>query len=492
MPQHAPSSRTGRSWPVRVRVIALVVAMLTLGLVVAGAVTFIVQFNQLDQRIDSELLQEIDEVRGIAEGGPPGSAGDVPYTDLRELFEAYLTVSVPGEHESMLTLIDGTTVFIPGGELPFELNVPEVKQEVQRVYAPGRATITDFTLDDHELRMITASVALPGDTREGVVVVAIDAGAQRRAIWNQVGTYALVALGTVLVTGATGYVVAGRLLRPLADLSRATATIDTEDLTQRVEIQAADNDVAQLAHTFNQMLDRLEAGVADQRQFLDDAAHELRTPLTIIRGNLELMEVGDAEDVDQTRTLVLDELDRMKRLVDDLLLLAKSQRPDFIEFAPVDVQLLGRELQDRVHQLGERTWETVATASGTVLADRQRLQQAVIQLAANAAKFSEPGSRIEVRLDWAQPTAEVIDTLPSPARRYLVITVQDRGTGIAPREVERIFERFGRSEDHRMVDGSGLGLPIVAAIAQGHRGTVTVDSAVGVGSTFRLWIPAEM
>src|SRR5690606_40081055 len=111
----------------------------------------------------------------------------------------------------------------------------------------------------------------------------------------------------------------------------ATATIDTEDLTSRVEIRSADNDVAQLAHNFNQMLDRLEQGVANQRQFLDDAAHELRTPLTIIRGNLELMEVGDAEDVDQTRTLVLDELDRMKRLVSDLLMLARSQRPGFLE-----------------------------------------------------------------------------------------------------------------------------------------------------------------
>src|SRR5699024_7792794 len=142
----------------------------------------------------------------------------------------------------------------------------EVKQTVERLHEPGRATITDFTLGDRELRMVITSVQLPDDPREGVMVVAINAGAQRRGIWNQVGTYALVALGTVVVTGATGYGVTGRLLRPLADLSRATSTIDTEDLTQRVEIHAADNDVAQLAYTFNQMLDRLEAGMADQRQ----------------------------------------------------------------------------------------------------------------------------------------------------------------------------------------------------------------------------------
>ncbi|USQ79969.1 HAMP domain-containing histidine kinase [Ornithinimicrobium faecis] len=493
MPQSTTPRRIGRSWSVRVRVISLVLVMLTLGLVVAGVVTFAVQFNQLNDRIESELEQEVSEIRGIATGGPPDSAENVPYQDLYALFEAYLTVSVPGDHESMLTLIDGSTAFIPGGsERPFELNVPAVKQEVERLHEPGRAVITDFALDDHDLRMVVASVSLPGDDREGIAVIAIDAGAQRGQIWAQVGTYALVALGTVLVTGATGYVVTGRLLRPLTDLSKATATIDTEDLTQRVEIRAADNDVAQLAHTFNQMLDRLEAGVADQRQFLDDAAHELRTPLTIIRGNLELMEVGDAEDVDQTRDLVLDELDRMKRLVDDLLLLAKSQRPDFVEFAPVDVQALGHDLQDRAHMLADREWDTSVNATGTILADRQRLQQAVIQLAANAAKFSEAGSRIELRVDWAQPTDKVLEQVQTPARRYLVLTVRDNGAGIEPEEAERIFERFGRSEHHRSVDGSGLGLPIVVAIAQGHRGTVTLDSTPGLGSTFRMWIPGEM
>lgn len=474
----------------RVRVIALVVTMLTIGLVVAGAVAFTVQFTQLNQRIDGELLQEVDEVREIARNGPPG--GDGPYTDLPTLFEAYLMVSIPNEHESMLTMVDGRAAFLSGGEQAFDLNQQSVIDEATRRFVPGRAALFDFPLDGFDLRMIVSSVAIPGDDRPGTLVVAIDAGTQRRAIWNQVATYALVALGVILVTGATGYVVAGRLLRPLTDLAQATATIDTEDLTQRVKVSAADNDVAQLGHTFNQMLDRLERGVADQRQFLDDAAHELRTPLTIIRGNLELMEVGDAEDVDSTRELVLDELDRMKRLVDDLLMLARSQRPDFIDSGPIDVQQLGQEIQDKVHLLSEHQWATTVVARGTITGDRQRLQQATIQLAANAAKFSDPRSRIEVRLGWAPPTEQVVRTVTEPAPRYLVITVADRGDGISPEDAERIFERFGRSDEHHSVEGSGLGLPIVVAIAEAHGGTVTLESAVGLGSTFRLWLPAGM
>ncbi|NLG23349.1 MAG: HAMP domain-containing histidine kinase [Actinomycetales bacterium] len=481
---------TSRPWSVRARVIALVVTMLTIGLTLAGLVVFTVQFSDLNRRIDSELLQEVDEVRELARNGPPTT--DLPYTDLGQLFEAYLSVSLPNEHESMVTLIDAVVAFIPGGEMAFSLNDPRVVEVAQERRIPGRAVIFDFALDERDLRMIVSDVALPEEQRKGTLVVAIDAGTQRAAIWRQVGTYALVALGVILLTGATGYVVAGRLLRPLTDLAAAASTIDAEDLTQRVKVSSADNDVAQLAVTFNQMLDRLERGVADQRQFLDDAAHELRTPLTIIRGNLEIMDVGDVEDVDQTRELVLDETDRMKRLVDDLLMLARSQRPDFVTFESVDVQALGREIQDKVHRVSHHEWEVSTTAAGVVIGDRQRLQQATFQLAANAAKFSEDGSRVEISLSWSPPTAEVAGRVAQVANRYLVIAVRDHGTGISPEEAERIFERFGRSESHHTVEGSGLGLPIVVVIAEAHRGTVTLDSVLGSGSTFRIWIPAEM
>lgn len=484
MPRPSTSSR---AWSVRFRVIALVVAMLTIGLMVSGAVAFTLQFTQLNERIESELLQEVEEVREIARNGPPGTDG--PYADLGALFEAYLTVSIPNEHESMVTLVDGQVAFYPGGERPFDLTQPQVIAEAQQRYRAGRAVIFDYTLDGRPLRMIVSSVALPGDARQGIVVVAIDVGSQRGVIWAQAGTYALVSLGVVVLTAITGYLVSGRLLRPLSDLARAAATINTEDLTQRVPVSSADNDVAQLALTFNEMMGRLEQGVADQRQFLDDAAHELRTPLTIIRGNLELMEVGDAQDVDSTRELVLDELDRMKRLVDDLLMLARSQRPDFVQPAPLDVTQLGSEIQDRVHLLGDRDWSTTVVADGTLTGDRQRLQQATIQLAANAAKFSAAGSPIEVRLAWEPPTDEVTGQVSQPAARYLTIAVSDQGSGISQEDKERIFERFGRGQTHRSTEGSGLGLPIVVAIARAHGGTLTVRSTLGQGSTFCLWIP---
>jgi signal transduction histidine kinase/DNA-binding response OmpR family regulator len=297
--------------------------------------------------------------------------------------------------------------------------------------------------------------------------------------------------GTMLLAGLTGHVMAGRLLRPLTQLREATSAITPEDLTRRVDVSNADNDVAQLGRTFNQMLDRLEAGIVDQRQFLDDAAHELRTPLTIIRGNLELVTADDPEDVAATRDMVLDETDRMQRLVDDLLLLAKAQRPDFVRPEPVDVAAFAEELLDRVHLLGERRWARAGSATGVVRADRQRLQQAAVQLAANAVKFSEPGDSVTVGLSWSQPSAEVRARVPRATERYLVVSVQDTGAGLEPDQAERVLERFDRGGDNASnVEGSGLGPAIVMAIAEAHQGTVTLDSQVGIGSTFRCGFPA--
>ncbi|TQL49194.1 sensor histidine kinase [Ornithinicoccus hortensis] len=482
------TGRPRRPWSVRVRVVAAMTAVMTLGLVAAGAVTFSVTFAELNQRVRSELLQEVDELSSLAARGPQdGDPG--PYTDLDELFQAYLLTSVPGDHESMVSLVDGVPTLVPGGDLPFHLDSPEVVAAARAAFREGETVITNITDDGRDLKMVVADVQLPGETRQGAFVVAIDVGAQRRAVWNNVGTYSLVALATVLLTALLGHLIAGRLLRPITDLRQATAGISSDDLTRRVEVTGADNDIAQLALTFNQMLDRLETGFADQRQFLDDAAHELRTPLTIIQGNLELMDSGDVADVGQTRELVLDELARMKRLVDDLLLLAKSQRPDFVRPQAFDVAVFAEELKDRVHMLGDRHWEAWGGATGEVVADRQRLQQAVVQLAANAVKFSDRQDTIEVGLDWSPPTAEVREAVPEAAERYLVVTVRDTGVGIDPDQVDRIFERFGRGADAHGVEGAGLGLAIVLAIARAHHGTVTLDSLPGRGSTFRLWIP---
>ena len=202
--------------------------------------------------------------------------------------------------------------------------------------------------------------------------------------------------------------------------------------------------------------------------------------MTILRGNLETMDVHDPTDVDQVRSLAVDEVDRMDRLVNDLLLLARSRRPDFLRWEPVDVDDLAAEAFARIRVIGEREWRLTDPVGGTVVADRQRLLQAIVQLAANAVKYSAPGDLIELGLQWET----------GDRGRVLVISLRDTGVGIEEHQLRRIFDRFQQVRESSRGEGLGLGLAIVRAIAVGHGGEVGVRSAFGVGSIFEIRIPA--
>jgi signal transduction histidine kinase len=187
------------------------------------------------------------------------------------------------------------------------------------------------------------------------------------------------------------------------------------------------------------------------------------------------MQPGEAADVAETRSLALDELDRMRRLVDDLALLAKSQRPDFVQPAPVELDRLTDEVIDKARPLGHREWLVDARAQAAVELDAQRVTQAWLQLIANAVKFTRPGQIVAIGSRVGGGAVH--------------LWVRDTGPGVAPADAERIFERFVRAETGRGVDGSGLGLAIVRAIAEAHGGRVRVDSTSGQGSTFVMELP---
>ena len=480
-------------WNVRRRLLALTTGLLAAGLLLTGGITFALQYANLNERVDAELRQEVDELAAIAEAGP--AFDDTPYTDVDALFYAFLGTAVAGDDESLMALVDGRPQYLSGGERAFDIDHPEILTTVMTLEVPeGRARTTSVRTQGTEIRLLVADVRLPEETREGHFVVGIDLGRQRAQIARQAGTFALISLGTLAVVGLVNHLVLGRLTRPLRELREATAEVSTESLSRRVEVEGADTDVAELVDRFNEMLGRLDAGVREQRQFLDDAAHELRTPLTIIRGNAELLDPHDPADVSASRDLVMAEVDRMQRLVDDLLMLARSQRPDFVQPASVDVTELALEAMDRITALGERGWRLRADAEGTVQADQQRVLQAVIQLAANAVKFSEAGTTIELGTHWVEPGSREAETALAagarPAPRHLAVSVKDQGQGIPADQVGLVFDRFGRADNAAATDGSGLGLAIVQAIAHGHGGAVGVESLEGVGSVFTLWLPA--
>ncbi|WP_131105918.1 sensor histidine kinase [Ornithinimicrobium sufpigmenti] len=489
-----PAGFLGRT--VRQRLMVIITLILGLTLLLTGVLTFAVQYATVSERVDRDLDQEIEELTQLAQSGPERDGR--AYDNAGELFYDFISIAVAGEDEAFLGMLEGAQPVYSGGTgRSFDPTDPEILEAVSALdIGPGRAQTWTMRTQGTTLRLLVADVQLPGEDRQAQFVVLNDLGSQRAMVNRQVLTYTGVSILMLLAGGAVAHVALGRLLRPLQALRDATAQIHPEDLSMRVDVNTAENtDVAELAIRFNQMLDRIEDGVRQQRQFLDDAAHELRTPLTILRGNTELLQPDDPEDVATTRVLLLDELDRMQRLVDDLLILARAQRPDFIRRSPTELAELAVECMDRMTTLGERQWRLTADAEGEVLVDRQRLIQALLQLAANAVKFSEPGSIVELGTalvpgdDPRVPDAVAAGAAEAP--EYITLSVTDQGRGIPESQLERVFDRFGRGDNSVNVEGSGLGLAIVKAIVEAHGGSVVVESTEGIGSRFTLWLPTD-
>jgi signal transduction histidine kinase len=230
-----------------------------------------------------------------------------------------------------------------------------------------------------------------------------------------------------------------------------------------------------MAHSFNAMLDRLETVFRSQREFVQDASHELRDPLTICRGHLELLG-EDPEERREAVAIVLDELDRMGRIVDDLQVLAEAGQPDFLQPDWTDLGMFTDELASKASALAPRDWSLDGAAEGAFFADRHRLTEAVMNLAHNA-----------VQATLEHDTIAIGTSLDGDEAR---IWVRDTGSGIPASDQERIFDRFTRGRTaHTRYRGGGLGLAIVKAIAEAHGGRVELDSRLGEGSTFTIAVP---
>ncbi len=269
---------------------------------------------------------------------------------------------------------------------------------------------------------------------------------------------------------------AGRALRPVRDLASAARRIHHSDLSRRLPV-AGSGEIAELTTTFNEMLDRLEAAFVSQRSFIDDAGHELRTPITIIQGHLELMS-DDPEERRETLALVGEELERMNRYVEELLLLARAEQPQFLRRQTVDLAEFTHRLVNKAGALAPRRWCLDGVGSGRFVADPDRLTQAVMNLARNAAEHTADNDEIGVGSAMADG--------------QIRIWVRDGGPGIATADHARVFERHVRLGDTRGdSEGAGLGLAIVQAVARAHRGRVELASRPGSGATFTVVVPAE-
>ena len=315
------------------------------------------------------------------------------------------------------------------------------------------------------------------DDTSGTFVAAVFTENARDDLDDIFRTLALVGAVTLLASAVIALAtVASRVVRPIRDLTTVARSVTDADLTARIPVEGAD-ELAELSTTFNDMMSRLEHGFAAQREFLDDVAHELRTPITIIQGHLDVL--GD-DPVERAETVAVlhDELDRMNRYVDDLLVLAQAERPDFLRVTGVDLDVLAAHLLSKASAMADRRWTLDETAVGVADLDEQRITQAVLNLVDNAVRHTEVGDEIGIGVQLGE--------------RTLTLRVRDTGTGVDPAVVDDLFVRHIRSAASRTAGGSGLGLSIVDAIAAAHGGTASVDPTPrDAGATFTITIPVR-
>jgi signal transduction histidine kinase len=296
---------------------------------------------------------------------------------------------------------------------------------------------------------------------------------------------AFILAGILALAGAliASYLIGTRMSRPLRRMARVAARVDAGDLHPRIgDPGAAGHEVRVLAEAFDHMLDRLTEAFAGQRAFVADASHELRTPLTVIRGQIEVLAGQQDPSTDEVRRVervVQGEIARIGRLVDDLLLLARSEHAQFLRVEAIDLAPYVRELWSGVKLLAERRFELGPVPDGELQADPDRLAQALRNLVANAIEHTAAGDGL-VRLRLEQH--------PSGMLRFLV---EDDGPGIPVSEREHVFERFNRTDAarDRASGGTGLGLAIVRAIVEAHGGRVAARESPGGGARIELDLP---
>jgi len=356
---------------------------------------------------------------------------------------------------------------------------PELHQENLR----GKASFSTLHIADIPIRLYAAPIFV-GHTHDliGAVIVgqsleSVETTLQLTALFLTGGTIA-----AMLLAAMVGAFLARKSLQPIDKINTTVKHIvGAQDLQQRLPSPATMDEIGQLTVTVNNMLERLYNFFQAQVRLSADVSHELRTPLTVIRGNVDLLRRGAADnpaELKETLGIIEGELDRMSRIVADLLLLSQADAGMSLRMGLVELDTILLEVYQRARVMANGVNIKLGHEDQAVVyGDADRLRQLLINLVTNALKHTPAGGAITLSLyrdaEWVR------------------IIVADTGRGIAPTALPHIFERFYKAENNRQ-KGSGLGLSIAQWIARAHNGQITVTSEVGQGSTFTLWLPLEI
>jgi two-component system sensor histidine kinase MprB len=356
----------------------------------------------------------------------------------------------------------GVVILAPGERVSLPVT------EADRAAAAGASNILfeDATINGTPVRIATAAVG-PGQALQVARPLDEVDAVLSRLRWILVG----VCIVGVALAAFLGRLVARTTLRPVDRLIGTTEYVaGTQDLRQRIT-EPGDGELGRLAHSFNRMLEALDESQATQRQLVADASHELRTPLSSLRTNIEVLARAPRLDTQERDRLLGDvqgQLERLSRLVADLIDLARGDAPSSIVHVDVQLDELVAGAVDVARAQFPDVHFAVDAQASVVEGDPNRLERAVANLLDNAAKWSPAGGEIAVGVQGAE------------------VTVRDHGPGVATEHVSHIFDRFWRAPEARQKPGSGLGLSIVRQVARSHGGDVSVEPAAGGGALFRL------
>ncbi|HWV24842.1 MAG TPA: HAMP domain-containing sensor histidine kinase [Thermomicrobiales bacterium] len=479
--------------------------MLILTLAIAGLALRILLVRSIDQDAQARLFAAAEEIRKqtgerqLAAQGPGGS-NDIIVFPVPELdFESILTSGLS------VTIIDttGGQAMFQGGALsriwpqradyPAYLQLREPTFFIQRVYGQSVRGLAYPIISEDYVNPRTGFHPVIG-----VIFTSESLEAGNRIVHRLNQVLLTTALGGVVIATLGGWVLAGRALAPVSriissadDIAKGKGALS---LSRRIDVPPTGDEMAQLAETFNDMLDRIEEAFAAQRRFVGDASHELRTPLTSIKGNIDVLRrqiasgrQTDPADIADALADVSRESDRMGRLVDDLLSLARTDAEGVgptVNFDSVSLDVLAREAVRTAEVLVNGQELTLDAPEPVMIrGDGDRLVQVMLILIDNALRHTPAGGKVTLSVST--------DVDPQDGIPCARIDVDDTGRGIAPEHLPHLFERFYRAENARSRHdgGTGLGLAIALSIVRAHHGWIDVESGPGQGTQFTVWLP---
>jgi heavy metal sensor kinase len=452
-------------WPIRARITAWYVVLLAAIVAAVGAFLVVRLRSDLTDSIDRSLQPAAEQIADGYRAEGAAEAVDVAVSVLT------------GERPAAQILDPSRRVVVSFGD-PVSRAPMLAPAGMAAVLRGGELTRTvELGPDRQRFRLVARPTERRGRRQ---VAVAVESMANVDRSVRRVLVLLLVAGPAALAaTALGGWWLARRALRPIERMTARAAAIDLERIDDRLAVPPTGDEVAQLASTLNAMLDRIAHGVEEQHRLVADASHELRTPLAAMRAEVDVS--LRADDLPPAARRVLEsareEVDRMTRTVDDLLVLASLDEGRLeLLVAPLDLHDVAARAVASLSPLAASRAVAlrVEGREAAAVGDAERLGHAVRNLIENAIKFSPQGGEVVVST-WATD-GEV------------GVTVRDEGPGVAPEVRERIFDRFFRADSSRTrsTGGSGLGLAISREIALAHAGRVWVDDTAGRGSAFSL------